>query len=63
MKKALVLLFVLAFSTATFAAKAPTHHSIRAESMGNAHVAVVDDKEAIYFNYAGLSQINRLGNY
>jgi hypothetical protein len=31
--------------------------------MGNAHVAVVDDKEAIYFNYAGLSQINRLGNY
>ena len=63
MKKALVLLFALAFSTATFAAKAPTHHSIRAESMGNAHVAVVDDKEAIYFNYAGLSQINRLGNY
>lgn len=31
--------------------------------MGNAHVAVVDDKEAIYFNYAGLNQINRLGNY
>ena len=47
----------------SFAAKAPTHHSLRAESMGNAHVAVVDDKEAIYFNYAGLSQINRLGNY
>lgn len=45
------------------AAKAPTHHSLRAESMGGAHVAVVDDKEAIYFNYAGLSQINRLGNY
>ena len=47
----------------SFAAKAPTHHSLRAESMGNAHVAVVDDKEAIYYNYAGLSQINRLGNY
>jgi hypothetical protein len=31
--------------------------------MGNAHVALVDDKEAIYFNYAGLNQINRLGNY
>jgi hypothetical protein len=63
MKKTIVLLFALALSTAAFAAKAPTHHSIRAESMGNAHVAVVDDKEAIYFNYAGLSQINRLGNY
>ncbi|MBO7413490.1 MAG: hypothetical protein J6U20_07495 [Fibrobacter sp.] len=63
MKKTTVLLFALVLSTAAFAAKAPTHHSIRAESMGNAHVAVVDDKEAIYFNYAGLSQINRLGNY
>ena len=63
MKKALALFFALALSSQTFAAKAPTHHSIRAESMGNAHVAVVDDKEAIYFNYAGLSQINRLGNY
>lgn len=47
----------------SFAVKAPTHHSIRAESMGGAHVAVVDDKEAIYYNYAGLTQINRLGNY
>ncbi len=63
MKKVLALFFALALSTQAFAAKAPTHHSIRAESMGNAHVAVVDDKEAIYFNYAGLSQINRLGNY
>lgn len=45
------------------AAKAPTHHSLRAESMGGAHIAVVDDKEALYYNYAGLSQINRLGNY
>lgn len=51
------------FATNAIAAKAPTHHSLRAESMGNAHVAVVDDKEAIYFNYAGLNQINRLGNY
>ena len=62
MKKILFfLIFVLA--VASFAAKAPTHHSLRAEAMGNAHVALVDDKEAIYFNYAGLSQINRLGNY
>ena len=62
MKKVLlILIFVLAATS--FAAKAPTHRSIRAEAMGNAHVALVDDKEAIYFNYAGLTQINRLGNY
>ena len=62
MKKVLLfLIFVLA--TTSFAAKAPTHRSLRAEAMGNAHVALVDDKEAIYYNYAGLSQINRLGNY
>ncbi|MCQ2055195.1 MAG: conjugal transfer protein TraF [Fibrobacter sp.] len=54
---------ILFAAVATFAAKAPTHHSLRAESMGNAHVAVVDDKDAIYYNYAGLSQINRLGNF
>lgn len=64
MKNILVFLsFIAIFTTCAFAAKAPTHHSLRAEAMGNAHVALVDDKEAIYFNYAGLSQINRLGNY
>ena len=62
MKKILFFL-ILALVVASFAAKAPTHHSLRAEAMGNAHVALVDDKEAIYFNYAGLSQINRLGNF
>ena len=63
MKNQLTLLCLACLVGLSFAAKAPTHHSLRAESMGNAHVAVVDDKEAIYFNYAGLSQINRLGNY
>lgn len=63
MKKLFALLFTTVLATSVFAAKAPTHHSLRAEAMGNAHVALVDDKEAIYYNYAGLSQINRLGNY
>lgn len=63
MKKIIASLLTIGLATAVFAAKAPTHHSMRGESMGNAHVAVVDDKEAIYYNYAGLSQINRLGNY
>ena len=61
--KKILLFLICVLAVASFAAKAPTHRSIRAEAMGNAHVALVDDKEAIYFNYAGLSQINRLGNY
>jgi len=63
MKRILSLVAIAGLATLSFAAKAPTHHSLRAEAMGNAHVAVADDKEAIYFNYAGLTQINRLGNY
>lgn len=59
----LTYLIVLAAVVSAIAAKAPTHRSLRAEAMGNAHVAVVDDKEALYYNYAGLNQINRLGNY
>jgi len=55
---------LMALSTsALFAAKGPTHKSLRAYGMGNAFVAVVDDKEAIYYNPAGLNLINRLGNY
>lgn len=63
MKRIFSLIAIAGLAAFSFAAKAPTHHSLRAEAMGNAHVAVSDDKEAIYFNYAGLSQINRLGNY
>ena len=59
----LTLLTILALSVGFVCAKSPRHVSLRAESMGGAHVAVVDDKEALHFNYAGLSQINRLGNY
>lgn len=45
------------------AAQGPRHKSLRAYAMGNAHVAVVDDKEAIYYNYAGLNQLGELGDY
>ncbi len=55
--------FILAFALSVIAAQGPRYKSLRAYSMGNAHIAVVDDKEAIYYNYAGLNQINRLGNY
>lgn len=63
MKRFILLLSLFLLSVSAYSAKAPTHRSLRAEAMGNAHVALVDDKEAIYFNYAGLNQINRLGNY
>jgi len=61
--KKLALLAILVLTASVVSAKSPRHISLRAESMGGAHVAVVDDKDAIHFNYAGLSQINRLGNY
>lgn len=61
--KKIALLSILCCASVLFAAKGPNHKSLRAYSMGNAHIAVVDDKEAIYYNYAGLNQINRLGNY
>lgn len=54
---------LLICTCACLAAQGPRHKSIRAYAMGNAHVAIVDDKEAIYYNYAGLSQMGRLGDY
>ena len=46
MRKFIAAFLILGFVAAAFAAKAPTHRSMRGESMGNAHVALVDDKEA-----------------
>lgn len=44
------------------AASGPQQRSLRALSMGNAFVALVDDKDALYYNPAGLDLINTLGN-
>jgi hypothetical protein len=44
------------------AASGPEYRSLRAHSMGNAFVAVVDNKDALYYNPAGLNLINALGN-
>jgi len=44
------------------AAAGPQYRSLRAQSMGNAFVAVVDNKDALYYNPAGLNLINALGN-
>lgn len=45
-----------------FAASGPQQRSLRGLAMGNAFVAVSDDKDALYYNPAGLNLINSLGN-
>src|SRR5947207_3263057 len=53
---------LLGLASFASAAQAPQHKSLRPLAMGNAFVAVVDDKDALYYNPAGLNLINRLGN-
>ncbi len=58
------LLLLLSALVATAAArKGPNHGSIRALGMGNAFVAVAEDRNAIYYNPAGLNLLNKVGNY
>jgi len=45
------------------AAKGPEYRSLRVHGMGGAFVAVADNKDALYYNPAGLNLINRLGNF
>jgi hypothetical protein len=61
MIKYILLLMIL--TSFIWARSAPTRTSLRALGMGNAHVAVVDDFNALHYNPAGLNLLNRLGNY
>jgi len=54
---------LLLLASTLYAAQGPVHKSLRAYAMGNAFVAVAEDKDAVYYNPAGLNLINRLGNY
>jgi hypothetical protein len=58
------LIFIL-FCSFTFiiAAKGPQYNALRVRGMGGAFVAVADDKDALYYNPAGLNLINRFGNF
>jgi hypothetical protein len=56
------LSLLAALAVGAHAASGPQQHSLRGLSMGNAFVAVVDDKDALYYNPAGLNLINALGN-
>jgi hypothetical protein len=53
---------VLLLAAAASASPGPQYRSLRGLSMGNAMVALVDDKDALYYNPAGLNLINSLGN-
>jgi hypothetical protein len=53
---------ILGLASFAAAASGPQHKSLRPLAMGNAFVAVVDDKDALYYNPAGLNLINSLGN-
>ncbi len=58
----MIAFFFLLYPLSTFARSGPQHLSFRPMSMGNAFVAVVDDKDALFYNPAGLNLINALGN-
>ncbi len=55
-------LALVMMSSLAQAASGPQYRSLRALSMGNAFVAVVDNKDALHYNPAGLNLINSLGN-
>jgi len=61
MKKFLLLIALVV--SLGYAGTGPVHKTLRAYAMGNAFVAVAEDKDAVYYNPAGLNLINRLGNY
>jgi Long-chain fatty acid transport protein len=60
--KQLIVILLCSF-TFIAAAKGPQYNSLRVRGMGGAFVAVADDKNALYYNPAGLNLINRFGNY
>ncbi len=55
-------LAVLAIALGAWGRSGPEHRTLRPLAMGNAFVAVVDDKDAMHYNPAGLNLMGRLGN-
>jgi len=57
-------IFILLCSFALIdAAKGPQYNSVRVRGMGGAFVAVADNKDALYYNPAGLNLMNSFGNF
>ena len=60
--RSLPLLALLGLATGSWALSGPQHRTLRPLAMGNAFVAVADDKDAMHYNVAGLNLMGRLGN-
>jgi hypothetical protein len=60
--RSLPLLALLGLSTGAWALTGPQHRTLRPLAMGNAFVAIADDKDAMHYNVAGLNLMGRLGN-
>ncbi|MDB5050144.1 MAG: hypothetical protein JWO30_3215 [Fibrobacteres bacterium] len=52
----------LALALGAWGRSGPEHRTLRPLAMGNAFVAVADDKDAMHYNPAGLNLMGRLGN-
>ena len=53
---------VVGLSLGAWGRSGPLHRTLRPLAMGNAFVAVSDDKDAMHYNPAGLNLMGRLGN-
>ena len=60
--RALPLVAVLGLAIGAWGRQGPEHRTLRPLAMGNAFVAVADDKDAMHYNVAGLNLMGRLGN-
>lgn len=56
------LTVALALAAGAWGRSGPEHRTLRPLAMGNAFVAVADDKDAMHYNPAGLNLMGRLGN-
>jgi hypothetical protein len=59
---ALPVATALAMAIGAWGRSGPEHRTLRPLAMGNAFVAVADDKDAMHYNPAGLNLMGRLGN-
>jgi len=59
---ALSAMLALGSAPCVMAASGPIHRTLRPLAMGDAFTAVVDDKDAMHYNPAGLNLMGRLGN-
>src|SRR6187402_1591946 len=59
---ALAVSMALALAAGAWGRSGPEHRTLRPLAMGNAFVAVADDKDAMHYNPAGLNLMGRLGN-